>query len=221
VWYAPDIHFCAFDLRIEDQDGQRYYLDYSEVVKRCDDAGIFVAAPLFIGKYEAAMDQPLRFDSTLPRALGLPDLPAGANLAEGMVIKPYREVEIRNDKGEIIRPVLKRKIREFAEDSRYHEAVKWEKPAYPAAQALDLLKWGASCRIVENRLDATASKIGYIPHKTPEKASLLSALMADEVMEEVQAALPSEWVLLSLEDRQSLRGYIDEEVRQLLKTQLK
>ncbi|MES2463901.1 MAG: RNA ligase family protein, partial [Armatimonadota bacterium] len=38
VWYAPDIRFCAFDLRIEDQDGQRRYLDYSEMLKRCADA---------------------------------------------------------------------------------------------------------------------------------------------------------------------------------------
>ena len=131
VWYAPDIRFCAFDLRVENAVGKYRYLDYADVVTLCAEAGIFVAAPLFVGKYEVAMAQNNRFDSTVPRALGLPELPPGTNLAEGVVVKPYREIALLTAQGEPVRPVLKRKIREFSEDKRYHEATKWETPAAP------------------------------------------------------------------------------------------
>ena len=181
VWYAPDIRFCAFDLRVENTAGHRHYLDYAEVIKWCSEVGIFVAAPLFVGKYEAAMEWKIRFDSTVPRALDLPALPAETNLAEGVVIKPYREIVLKTESGDTIRPVLKRKITEFAEDKRFHEATKWQKPVASGVSPLDLLQWEASCRVVENRLNAAISKIGYVPGKTPQKAPLLFSLLTDEV----------------------------------------
>jgi Rnl2 family RNA ligase len=218
VWYTPDIRFCAFDMRIETGEGHRCYVDYADVLKRCTEVCIFAAAPLFVGRYEAAMEQGIRFDSTIPRALGLPALPSGTNLAEGVVVKPYQEIAITNAKGERIRPVLKRKIEEFAEDKRFHAAAKWENPAVPVVTPLDLLQWEASCRIVENRLNAAASKIGFVPHKTPGKASLLFTLLVNEVLDEVQAALPDASAALAPSEHETLRIHVVEEVRCLLKT---
>ncbi len=217
VWYAPEVRFCAFDLRVETTAEEYRYLDYADVVTLCRDAGIFVAAPLFIGKYEAAMAQETRFDSTVPRALRLPELPVGTNLAEGVVVKPYRETILRTSEGEPVRPVLKRKIREFSEDKRYHEATKWETLAAPAVSPLDLLQWEASCRIIENRRKAAASKIGYVTGKTPEKAPLLFRLLVDEVRDETQAALPDAWASLTAAERETLQDFIAAEVRGLLR----
>jgi hypothetical protein len=180
--------------------------------------GIFAATPLFLGKYEAAIERTIRFDSTIPCALGLPTLPPGTNFAEGVVIKPYREIALTNAQGETIRPILKRKIEEFAEDKRFHEAAKWDNLAVRGAIPLDLLQWEASCRIVENRLNAAVSKIGFVPHKTPGKASLLFTLLVNEVLDEVRAALPDAYSALSPAERERLRAFVAEEVRRLLKT---
>lgn len=219
IWYAPDIRFCAFDLRVENTSGEHHYRDYAEVVKLCADTGIFFAAPLFVGKYEGATEQDIRFDSTIPRSLGLPPLPTGSNPAEGVVIKPYREIPHMTVQGETIRPVLKRKIAEFAEDKRYHKAAKWTKPVAPAVLPLDLLQWEASCRIVENRRDAAASKIGYVSRKTPDKSSHLFRLLADEVLEETREAMPEVWASLSESEREKLQDFVAAEVRLLLKTE--
>ena len=221
VWYAPDIRFCAFDLRIENAAGKRRYLDYVEVIKRCTEVGIFAATPLFVGKYEAAMEREIRFDSTIPRVLGLPALPAGTNLAEGVVTKPYREIVLTTENGDTIRPVLKRKITEFAEDKRFHEATKWGDSRQAGVSPLDLLQWEASCRIVENRLNAAISKIGYVPGKTREKAPLLFMLLTNEVRDETQAALPDAWAALSPSDRETLQRFIAAHVRGLLRTKPK
>lgn len=55
--------------------------------------------------------------------LNLPPLQK-VNKAEGIVIKPIKSIYIETRKGKI-RPIIKNKIPEFAEDSRYHQAQKW------------------------------------------------------------------------------------------------
>jgi Rnl2 family RNA ligase len=225
VWYAPDIRFCAFDLRIENAGGERRYLDYADVVKRCAEVDIPAAVPLFVGKYEAAAARDIRFDSTIPRLLGLPGLPIGTNLAEGVVIKPYREVAMTAPNGERLRPVIKRKITEFGEDKRYHEATKWQAPAVPLAPEapkappLETLQWEALCRMVDNRRNAAASKIGYVSGKTPEKEPLLFRLLMDEVLDEVQTAFPDASQSLTEAEQVELNQFIAAEVQELIKSE--
>jgi Rnl2 family RNA ligase len=160
VHYAPTIELCAFDLGVlRDGYGEtRRYIDYDEAAERLRAAGLLHAEPLFRGSYEEAIAYPLGFESTIPAALGLPPLPPG-NKAEGVVVKPVREAVLPQGKG-AIRPVVKKKIAEFAEDERFHRAEKWAVPLQNFAAALEILKVEVSARVTENRLNAAVSKVG-------------------------------------------------------------
>jgi len=217
VWYAPDIRFCAFDIRVETVGGETRYLDYARAQELLTDVQILCVAPLFVGRYEAAMEYDVRFDSTLPRRLGLPALPAGSNPAEGIVIKPWRELGLQDRTGAPVRPVLKRKIPEFAEDRRFHEAEKWTAPAGGAVAGtlpLDLLKWEAYNRITPNRRDAVLSKIGP---DAPGSQARLFVLLVQEVLEEAREATPDAWAALAAGPRAELRTYVEGELRTLLR----
>jgi Rnl2 family RNA ligase len=122
VWYCPSLEFCAFDLAIEGEAAglPRTYVDYDQAISFFQTAGLFYAAPLLIGSYQEALAYPLGFRSTIPGLLGLPPLQE-ENRAEGVVIKPLKTIMLPTNKGSI-RPVLKRKIAEFAEDKRFHQA---------------------------------------------------------------------------------------------------
>lgn len=124
IYYSPKIEFCAFDIALEEKGNSdlRYYLDYDKALKIFQQVGMMGAEPLFIGKYEEALAYNLGFDSTIPALLGLPPLPFG-NPAEGIVIKPVKSIYVETPKGRF-RPILKIKIPEFAEDSRFHQATK-------------------------------------------------------------------------------------------------
>ena len=53
------------------------YLDYSDAMAIFESFDIFYAKPLFTGKVSEALNYPIGFDSTIPKVLGLPDLPKG------------------------------------------------------------------------------------------------------------------------------------------------
>ena len=61
VWYAPSLTFCAFDLLIEGDVVPRAYMDYDTAMQLFQAAGLFYAAPLFIGSYQEALAYPLGF----------------------------------------------------------------------------------------------------------------------------------------------------------------
>ncbi|MBC8143139.1 MAG: RNA ligase, partial [Armatimonadetes bacterium] len=91
VWYAPDIRFAAFDVGVT-TGRERRYLDFERAQTVLRAAGVPCVASLFIGTFERATDFSPRFDSTIPATLGLPPLPKGTNLAEGIVVRPVREI---------------------------------------------------------------------------------------------------------------------------------
>ncbi len=164
IAYAPSIEFCAFDLAIEDgnQGQPRTYLDYDVAMKLLEQVGIFYAHPLLIGSFQEALSYPLGFSSTIPKLLGLPQLPT-ENKAEGVVIKPLKTILLPSGKG-MSRPLLKRKIAEFAEDKRYQQAEKWVTPPKLIGQsALDLLTWEAFNLVTANRLQSAISKLFQYP----------------------------------------------------------
>jgi|SRR5580704_18048064 Rnl2 family RNA ligase len=133
VWYAPGIAFAAFDVGVvREGDEARAYLDHDDAAALLAEAGIFHVGPLFRGAYADAAAFPLGFETTIPAALGLPPL-GPSNKAEGVVIKPARTVTLRD--GRAIRPVVKRKIPEFAEDARFHDAEKWALRPAPTGPA--------------------------------------------------------------------------------------
>ena len=106
----------AFDVAL-DTSLQRIYLDFDKALQLFKDTDLFHAAPLFIGKYEEAISYNNRFESTIPKRLGLPTIPG--NLAEGIVVKSFQEIKEDNSE----RAIIKIKIEEFSEDCRFHQAV--------------------------------------------------------------------------------------------------
>ncbi|WP_315791410.1 RNA ligase family protein [Fischerella sp. JS2] len=125
VYYSPKIEYYAFDIAIlENQTSlEKTYLNYDHALDLFHQVGMMSAESLFIGKYEDAMAYSIEFESKIPETLGLPKL-TFANKAEGIVIKPLKTIYLLTSKGNI-RPVIKKKIPVFSEDSRFHQAKKW------------------------------------------------------------------------------------------------
>lgn len=210
VWYAPDIRFAAFDVAVT-ENGVRRYVDFERAQTVLRGAGVPVVAPLFTGTWERATDFSPRFDSTIPATLGLPPLPTGTNLAEGIVVRPLREIA-----GLAVRPLLKVKITEFAEDVRFHEAQKWDAPTEVSRgynDALDRMKWAAYNRVTENRLNAAISKVG----NAPERRGEVSATLLAEVESEAREADAGAWNALTESERGEWLSYVRAEVRSLLR----
>lgn len=212
IAYSPKVEFLAFDLAIERDQGdtRRTYLDLDEAMLAFADARLPAVPLLFVGTYEEACAFPNEFESTIPALLGLPPL-AKPNLAEGVVVKPLRASAIPS-RGE--RPVLKRKIAAFSEDSRYHQAVRRE-PVVVRPGVLGMLRVEATERTNEARLWSVASKIGRV---TPDDAVLrerLVAELADDVREALSEVYP-EVATLSTRAKEALDEHLRDEARALV-----
>lgn len=208
VWYCPEVRFLAFDLALSTDEGRRY-LDLDDAMARAGAAGVPWLPPLFRGSYQEAMDYPLGFDSTLPALLGLPPLGA-PNRAEGVVVRPVRSLEIETRRGRA-RPLLKRKIAEFAEDAREHQAAPPPAVASPG-YALDLLEWELQGLLNPNRLAAARSKAG--PEARPGE---LEALLLEDLEEELRGRHPALLDGLAPQDRELLEALARDAVEGLVR----
>ncbi|MDC3962479.1 RNA ligase family protein [Polyangium jinanense] len=218
-WYAPGIEFCAFDVGfVREGVSERVYLDQDEAREACEDAGIPFARPLFRGRYEDALAYPLGFETTIPARLGLPSL-GPSNKAEGVVLKPARALVVPRRAG-VVRPVVKRKIPEFSEDERFHEAEKWSGPRAPSASPLDWLVHEASSLVNENRLNAAVSKVG--PTRPGDTARLgeVLALVREDLETELRARHGEALRALSPAETRALAAHLDSEARALVELYL-
>lgn len=218
VYYAPTIEFYAFDLAVEsgqNQEIRRYYLDCDRAIEIFEAIGLFYARPLFIGKLERAWDYPIGFDSTIPELLGLP--PLADNKAEGIAIKPMQSIEVETKKGRL-RPVLKRKIPEFAEDRRYLQSQKWsEPPEKGQSDRLTLLQWEAFNLITENRLINAISKVGSVEGEGRRLSRQLFRAFLEDILEQLNQNQADALAEIAPQERKLLNEYISEEARKLFK----
>ncbi|MDI3289024.1 RNA ligase family protein [Polyangium sp. 15x6] len=218
-WYAPGIEFCAFDVGFVREDAsERVYLDQDEAREACEDFGIPFARPLFRGRYEDALVLPLGFETTIPARLGLPSL-GPSNKAEGVVLKPARALVVPRRAG-VVRPVVKRKIPEFSEDERFHEAEKWTGSRAPSASPVDWLMHEASSLVNENRLNAAVSKVG--PTRPGDTARLgeVLALVREDLEAEMRARHEGALRALSPAETRALAAHLDSEARALVELYL-
>lgn len=190
IWYCPDIRFSVFDIALEGSEQTHQYLDFVTMVDLCEAVDLLVAEPLFIGKYEAALDYKIPFPSTLPDKFGLPALPGDPNHAEGVVIKPAVDLWIETAKGPL-RPVLKKKIEKFSEDDRYAGAKKWQASAAPTEEQLKIdaafMQREVLPLITKARLQAVISKIG---RPTKRNRSRILEAFKQDVFESVRDNFP-------------------------------
>lgn len=104
VFYSPDQHFYAFDIR---HNG--HFIDYYTFETMCENANLLYAKSLMIGSLEECMKYPNDGQSTIPHCFNLPKL--DNNIMEGVVIKPIEAKYFPN--GE--RVILKNKNDKFLE----------------------------------------------------------------------------------------------------------
>lgn len=207
VYYSPKIEYCAFDIAVEEnsKSAARSYLDYHKAIELFQQVGMMYAQPLFLGKYEDALAYNIEFDSTIPALLGLPKLPY-VNKAEGIVIKPIKSIYIETYKGRI-RPIIKQKIPEFAEDSRFHSAKKWMTPtpqSLPQHLSIESeLSQEMQALVTPPRLSNVISKVGITVSDKFQKQELIELLVSD-VLETFNEEYESLFCCLSTDIQQNM-----------------
>ncbi|MBO9691247.1 RNA ligase family protein [Chryseobacterium sp.] len=179
VYYAPDIRFYAFDLAIVDENGLKYYLDYETAASYFKQFGIPYVKPLFIGKFNEALNFNTRIDSPVPKELGLPELEQ--NLIEGVVIKPFdlKDKELLSD-----RPVIKLKNPEFDEEEKFHKAEKWSfvPDIYSKAESLSFMIEELRTYVTKNRLESVISKVGALDKNNPVRLSEIKKEFLQDIL---------------------------------------
>lgn len=157
VWYSPRVRFALFDVLV---DG--WYLPYDGLSDIAAAGDLDVVPLLRRGRRHEAEAVATRFVTTVPRMLGLPELPD--NFAEGVVVR----ADGRFAAGR--RPIGKRKIAEF-DERRFDES----RPFDPAVRlTVAELSTVAPTMVNPPRLASARSKVGDEP-----------AAVADEVLLDV------------------------------------
>lgn len=179
VYYTPDIEFCAFDIAIEtDGSDSKYYLDYESSVAYFDEFKIFYAKPLLIGKFNEAMNFNIRINSAVPKEFNLPEL--NDNLIEGVVIKPFNQL----DNNDFQRPIIKLKNPEFDEEEKFHEAEKWSFIPNVSSKTEELSFIVDELRnyVTQNRLKSAVSKIGTLDLNNHSRVSEIKKEFLEDVI---------------------------------------
>lgn len=175
VYYSPNIEFIVFDIAYYAQK-ERIFIEYNLLTEVCSNNQIPYVTPIYIGSYEKAMAFNHKFETTIPKQLGYPEI--ANNYAEGIVIKPETHITIQTKKGTRVRPITKKKIVEFSE-TKYDEAQKWS-PQKNSYLELALLY------ITKNRLQNVLSKIGKVNfNNVAERKNVVEHFVMD-ILEQMQ-----------------------------------
>mmetsp|Transcript_30441 Transcript_30441/g.81880 ORF Transcript_30441/g.81880 Transcript_30441/m.81880 type:complete len:364 (-) Transcript_30441:2386-3477(-) len=190
VWYTPRLHFVAFDVAITNESGHVHFFDFAIARKACKATGFDFVTPLSIGSYADCVNFNTRFQSTLPNELSLPPL-SQDNFAEGVVVRPAKEPGHREPDHGRSRGLLKLKIPEFEETTRYgHTQWREARNGYAlhesghrsVASDVDVLRYELLAAVTSQRLLNVVSKIGRVD-VTDKKAcrSLLAEFVNDAI----------------------------------------
>lgn len=167
ICYAPDLHFYAFDIRV---DGA--FLSVSEANRLFETVGLFHARTLFRGSLDDCLAYPNDFQSLIPQWLGLP--PIETNVCEGTIIRPEEPRYQANGS----RVILKNKNDRWKERNKKVPMVESLIALSPEAETLNQ---ELQALVGENRLANVLSKMGPVTAK--DFGRIIGALSRD-VMEE-------------------------------------
>lgn len=211
VWYSPDLEFCAFDLGLSRaHDEAPTFMGWLEAMPLIEAQGIMAAQPLLVGDFSQVIAYPTAFESTIPARHQLPPLGA-PNVAEGVVLRPAHEIVLQTEAG-ALRPLLKRKNPQFAEDERYHQAQASGEAGLPD-EPLAMLEWYMAKMLNPNRLAAATSKLGVARSDAERRA--LGALVAEDVWEDLERWHGALLETLEQEERALLRAALDDDAMAL------
>ena len=171
IFYCPEVSFRCFDAAV---DG--VFVDYCNVVEACDKADMPCLKPLFSGPLNKCLAFSPDFVSTIPVLHSANRSQIATSKAEGVVVKNWVELQIKDAKGGIVRAVAKNKSAKFSE-------------VVASAAATKGREKDALCNYVTKaRLSNVLSKCGKI--KNRKDAKLMERLkkdMLDDIVEEAKA----------------------------------
>ncbi len=169
VYYANDIQFFVFDVRVFTKDGI-FYLDYKDFLYFLKQTNFHIAPHFLVDKLHKILQFDLDIPTQVPQLLGLPAL-STPNFIEGIVIKPYQHSVLGEENAENPRPIFKLKRKEFLENPAYQEAKKWEKntPENIFWQDVDFWVTEILPYLNKNRLQNTISKLGNTQNTNAEQ----------------------------------------------------
>ena len=162
-------------------------------------SGFLYAEPLATGTLQDMISYPLGFESKLPAKFGLPPLDK-PNIAEGIVIKPIKDVFIESKKGPK-RVIFKRKVEGFAEvkpRGRERVANGYRKQAEPTwmpnsdGQDFELLRYEMLALITTQRVVNVVSKLGRPSISDPSSSGQESSNTPQTLTESLVAITVSE-----------------------------
>ncbi|PKF76009.1 RNA ligase family protein [Chryseobacterium sp. PMSZPI] len=179
VYYTPDIHFYAFDIAVVEELGVKNYLDYETVALFFEQFEIPYVKPLFIGKFNEAINFNIRINSPIPKQMGLPELEH--NLIEGVVVKPFnlKDVDLLS-----YRPIIKLKNPEFDEEEKFHKAEKWSfvPDIFSKTENLSFITDELRTYVSNNRLESVLSKVGALDINNPLRVSEIQSEFLQDVL---------------------------------------
>lgn len=179
IFYSPDLCFRVFDICILTTG---VFLPLTDLIVECAAADIPIVPFIRIG----TLDQVLGFDvetfrTQIPSALDLPPIPVSANIAEGLVIRPYEHEYLLADGDRVM---IKKKSAKFREVSK--DVGKESRAATGDVTATD-----AASFVNEARLRAVLSKELVRPFEHKGHVFALLPLLAADVMGEIEREHPT------------------------------
>lgn len=152
IYYSPNNHFYLFDILLNTET----YLEVQAVNEYADKEQLLHAKTLFKGDIDSCLKYPNKFESTIPKELGLPKLTN--NLCEGVIIRPAKPIYFKNG----TRVLLKNKNENWAENRKFHKKIKVEEEV---PEKVRKLQEAIATYATENRLNNVISKVGEITKK--------------------------------------------------------
>lgn len=193
IAYAPGIAWSPFDALIVRGDDATF-LAHSELQALCADAGLRTPPCLGRGTRAELSRLPVRYESQVSAALGLPAL--SGNVAEGFVLKPDAELPARG------RPVVKHKIPEF-DDNRFDQSRPFDANAHLGLPELLVL---AEAMINPMRVASARSKVG-------EEADAIVEEMVLDVWIDLEAVFPRRMTTLGDAEADTFREALTKQAR--------
>jgi Rnl2 family RNA ligase len=216
VFYAPSIEFVVFDMALVDDNGQKTYFSYKEVMDLSQQFSILAIPPFHIGTLTEALNFDIYRPSIIPSLLGLPPLPQ-ENLIEGIVIKPMNDFTLKAD-NETIRPILKIKNPRFKEDESYYQAQKWsfDWANKGSSDWLKILEDELSNLLNINRLNSAISKIGALDKNNQNRINITLQLVWEDILESFAEKFPNIWPDLAEKEQIQLKNKLELKILALI-----
>ena len=184
----------VFDIFVT-SSGKSYWMNYDQAMKLFESHKLFYAKPLFTGTLEECFKFDIKINSTIPKLLGLPELPK--NQCEGIVIKSVQPV-FKNNK----RVIFKKKNERFAEVNPKVPMTLYEKRREEKLSAIEKAYSILERYINNNRMETLQSKIGPV---TKENMKMALELFCEDVFKDFCEDEEKLWKLLDEDTQERIR----------------